>query len=81
MGRVSIVRFTYRPPLQGRYESYSRTVAVSFVAARPVVPVVFGYTDFAGSRENAPPAAAELHEPLTLGRLRTTPRPLLHTTG
>ncbi len=38
------------------------------------------HTDFSRRRADTPPAGPQLHEPLTLGRLRTTPRPILHPT-
>src|SRR3954454_16253682 len=37
-------------------------------------------TDLTSSGQDAPPPFTQLHKPLTLGRLRTPPRPLPHTT-
>src|SRR5215203_5316456 len=55
-------------------------MAVPLVAARPVVGGVPRHTDLAGRGEDTPPSSPQLHEPLTFGRQRTPPRPLLDTT-
>jgi hypothetical protein len=39
-----------------------------------------GNSHLTSGGENAPPSFAQLHEPLTLGRLRTPPRRVPHTT-
>src|SRR5215204_2845432 len=55
-------------------------MAVPLVAARPVVGGGPRHTNLAGRGEDAPPSFPQLHEPLTFGRQRTPPRPLLDTT-
>src|SRR5215217_1730031 len=71
---------THGQPLQRRDEPGDLAVAVSLVTARPVVPRRPGNADLTSGGEDAPPSFAQLDEPLTLGRLRTPPRPFLHTT-
>jgi hypothetical protein len=71
LGQVARADLTDRQPIQRRDEPDHDTVAVDLVPTRP---------DLAGRRADTPPPCPQLHEPLTLGRLRTTPRPLLHTT-
>src|SRR5262245_1104597 len=70
----------HREPLQRRDEPDRRAVMVGLVTASPVVPRGPRNADLPRRGENAPPPLTQLHEPLTLGRLRTPPRPLLHTT-
>jgi hypothetical protein len=55
-------------------------VPVGLVATGPVVPSGARDTDLARGRKDRPSSFAQLHEPRTLGRQRTPPRPLLHTT-
>ena len=71
---------THGQPLQRRYEPGDLAVAVDLVTARPIVPRRPRNADLTSGGEDAPPSFAQLDEPLTLGRLRTPPRPLLHTT-
>src|SRR5262249_19678981 len=71
---------THGQPLQRGHEPAHPTMAVRLVTARPVVPHGPETPGLAGRGEDAPPPLAQLHEPLTLGRLRTPPRPLLHPT-
>ena len=71
---------THGQPLQRRHKPGHLTMAVGLVTARPVVPRGPGNPGLAGRGQDAPPPLAQLHEPLTLGRLRTPPRPLLHPT-
>jgi hypothetical protein len=66
---------THGQPLQRGHEPAHLTMAVSLVTARPVVPRRPGNPDLAGRSEDAPAALTQLHEPLTLGRLRTPPGP------
>jgi hypothetical protein len=67
-------------PLQRRYQTNDLTMPVGLVTTRPVVPRGPGNTDLTSSGQDAPSPFTQLHEPLTLGRLRTPPRPLPHTT-
>ena len=67
---------THGQPLQRRDEPDDLTEAVGLVTARPVVPPHPGNADLSSGGEDAPPSFAQLHEPLTLGRLLTPPRPL-----
>src|ERR1700733_13463489 len=67
-------------PVQRAHETADLAAAVGLVAARPVVPRRPGNPSLAGRGQYAPPPLPQLHEPLTLGRLRAPPRPLLHTT-
>ena len=80
LGQVARADLADRQPIQRRDEPDHHTVAVDLVTARPVRPRGPRHTDFAGRGPHAPPPSPQLHEPLTLGRLRTTPRPLLHPT-
>src|SRR4051812_42188320 len=70
-----------RQPLQRRHEPDDLALAVGLISAGPVVARRTGNADLPGSGMDTPPPLTQLHEPLTLGRLRTPPRPLLHTTG
>ena len=56
------------------------TVALGLVAAGPAVPGGPRDTVLARRGQNAPPTSRQLHEPLTLRRLRTMLRPRCHTT-
>ena len=80
LGQVARADLTDRQPIQRRDEPDHHTVAIDLVPTRPVRPRGPGNTDFAGRGPHTPPPSPQLHEPLTLGRLRTTPRPLLHPT-
>src|SRR5512132_3570088 len=71
---------THRQPLQRRHKPDHLTMPVGLVATGPVVPRRPGNTDLTSSGQDAPPPFTQLQEPLTLGRLRTPPRPLPHTT-
>ena len=64
--------------IQRRDETDHDAVAVGLVTAGPIRRRRPRHTDFPGRGTDAPAPSPQLHEPLTLGRLRTTPRPLLH---
>ncbi len=80
LGEIPGADLADRQPIQGRDEPDHHTVAVDLVTARPVCPSGSRDTYLAGRCSDAPPPSPQLHEPLTFGRLRTTPRPLLHPT-
>ncbi len=68
----------HRQPIQRRHEPHDLTVAVDLVSAQ-LLPVVRPTpTSRTAAGYSTPPT--RLHESLTLGRLRTPPRPLPHTT-
>ena len=67
-------------PFEGRHEADQLSASIDLVAPRPVVGRRAGDADLTGCASDAPPPLAQAHELLTLGRQRTPPRPLLHTT-
>ncbi|GFZ98485.1 hypothetical protein GCM10011359_29530 [Nesterenkonia alkaliphila] len=66
--------------LQRSHDSYGLTVTIGLIAMTPVIPSTAGDTDLTGSSGDRPATLTQLHEPCTLSRQRTTPRPLLHST-
>jgi len=71
---------THCQPFQRRHEPDYLTAAVDLVTTGPIAARRAAHPDLAGCCPHAPPPLPQLHEPLTLGRQRTPPRPLLHTT-
>src|SRR5215208_6424431 len=67
-------------PFEGRHEADQLSASIDLVAPRPVVGRRAGDANLTGCASDAPPPLAQAHELLTLGRQRTPPRPLLHTT-
>lgn len=67
-------------PLERWLEPDDLAIAIDLVATGPVGSGRAGDTDFLRRGADAPPPFPQLHEPLAFGRLRTPPRPLLHTT-
>lgn len=67
-------------PLEWWLEPDDLAIVIDLVATGPVGSGRAGDTDFLHRGADAPPPFPQLHEPLAFGRLRTTPRPLLHTT-
>jgi hypothetical protein len=80
LGQVASADLTYGQRIQWRDEPDHDAVSVGLMTAGPAGPGRPRYADFTGRGTDAPPAGPQLHEPLTLGRQRTTPRPLLHPT-
>ena len=80
LGQEPATDLTDREPFKRRHEPDHLTASVDLVATDPVRPRAPRHTHLSGGRPDAPAPLSQLHEPLTLGRQRTTPRPLLHTT-
>ena len=75
LSEVPRTDLTYGQRIQRCDEPDHDPVAVDLVPACPVCSGRAGHPHLAGCGPHAPPARPQLHELLTLGRLRTTPRP------
>jgi hypothetical protein len=80
LGQESGADLAHSQPVERRDETDSLPTAVGLVATGPVVPGRPRDANLASRGQDAPPTTTQLHEPLTLGGLRPTTRPLLHTT-
>ena len=70
----------HQEPVKRWHKADHLPLSINLRPTSPVVPRRPGHANFTGCRADAPSPLPQLHEPLTLSRQRTTPRPLLHTT-
>jgi len=70
----------HQQTVKRRHKPDHQTVPIGLTTAGPAVARAARHPNLAGRSPDTPPPLTQLHELLTFGRLRTTPRPLLHTT-
>jgi hypothetical protein len=80
LGQESGANPAHHEPVKRRHKADHLPLPINLRPTSPVVPRRPRHANLTRCRTNARPPLAQLHKILTLGRQRTTPRPLLHTT-